>query len=59
MFSHIKTLIGKINDDRILSKLVFIKIVQDPADIPVERCGGSQVIPHIPLVFPFRKRIAR
>src|SRR3546814_3371488 len=58
MLSHIKALVGHVNDNGVLRESVLFQIVQHAADVPVERSGRAQVIAHVTLVLPFSQGLS-
>ena len=59
MFSHIKTLVRRINNHCILKQPGILQILKNPADIAIYRMNYPKVITHILTILPFSERFSR
>src|SRR3712207_9021457 len=59
MFSHVKALIGGVNDERVFKETILPKVIDDPSHIAIDRMNHPHVVVHIALVFPFGQCFSR
>ena len=56
MFSHVEPLVSAVDDQRVFRKPLFVQIFHKAADAVVHGQKASQIILHVGMPLPFRKR---
>ena len=51
-------MVGGVDHDRIFRQPALVQVVEEPADVFVDRVDAAQVVFHVSLIFPFQKLVA-
>ena len=59
MLAQIEALVGRVDDDGILSEAFGLEILQHAADVIVHGLNGGEVVVHVALIAPADEMVIR
>ena len=59
MLAHVESLVGGVDDQRVIQQIVLLQIIEHDTDVPIHGMDHPKVIVHITLVFPLSQLLTR